>query len=63
MLTSIRFVEFAGQDCALIVGERGCVAKFAFEDALAQVTTINFGPAVVKFFACVTGLRGATFDF
>lgn len=58
----VGFIDSAGYDGAIIVGEDGRVAGFALDDDLAEATAGDFWPVGVEFVAPVAGFRGATFD-
>lgn len=61
-LAGVGFGESAFNDCAVVFGEGGGVAKLAFEDDLAEAAAGDFRPVGVEFVARVAGFRGAAFD-
>lgn len=61
-LAGVGFDKSASYDSAIIVGEDGRVAGFAFDDDLAEAAAGDFRPVGVEFVAPVAGLRGAAFD-
>ena len=59
---SVWFDESTGEDGAVVAGEGGGVADFAFDDDLAEAAAGDFWPVGIELVARITGFRGATFD-